>query len=599
MIGFRYREGLAGATVALLLGISPARGGEHLIIQLRDFSQTEVKSAGFTLPREMPVHITAVGAGEEGFPFSSGGMMAYGWILNAASREVEWKMDDHNTARTKSERTFDRSVTLPAGSYELYFSAYGIVGRTGLSGMHFNIDHRNDVQRKRDDRAQGFLDWLRELFGGDVMKDWKKRAVNWGIDIAIDDRAQGVMMFNPPREFPIVLYKATRIGENEHIRQQFELSRPMHIRIYALGESDFGGDLADYGWIVSAATHKRVWDMEQGNTRPAGGADKNVKYDGTVSFPAGQYILTYVSDDSHSFVDWNAPPPYDPFNYGITLIGENEKDKEFFKTVAAADEDKNVIVQLTRVGNSETRSGDFTLKKPARLRVYAIGERANARREMADYGWIIDSRTRERVWTMDVDRTEPAGGASKNRMIDEEVSLPKGSYTVFYQTDDSHAYNAWNDAPPYDPEHYGITVSGAGDDFSMSDISKNAAAQENGVIAQIVRVGDNAKLSQPFHLSKPMHVRVYALGEGQNREMYDYGWIENAGTGAVVWEMTYSMTFHAGGGRKNRMVSATILLDKGDYLLHYVSDDSHSYNHWNVDPPDDPTMWGITLYEEK
>ena len=53
---------------------------------------------------------------------------------------------------------------------------------------------------------------------------------------------------------------------------------------------------------------------------------------------------------------------------------------------------------------------------------------------------------------------------------------------------------------------------------------------------------------------------------------------------------TYSMTFHAGGGRKNRMVSTKIVLDKGNYVLHYVSDDSHSYNHWNVDPPDDPTM---------
>jgi hypothetical protein len=94
-------------------------------------------------------------------------------------------------------------------------------------------------------------------------------------------------------------------------------------------------------------------------------------------------------------------------------------------------------------------------------------------------------------------------------------------------------------------------------------------------------------------------VRIYAIGEGQNREMYDYGWIENTSTKSVVWEMTYSMTFHAGGGRKNRMVNTTMLLDKGDYILHYVSDDSHSYNDWNTDPPDDPTMWGITVMEEK
>jgi hypothetical protein len=99
-------------------------------------------------------------------------------------------------------------------------------------------------------------------------------------------------------------------------------------------------------------------------------------------------------------------------------------------------------------------------------------------------------------------------------------------------------------------------------------------------------------------VSQPTHVRVYAIGEGQGREMYDYGWIENAGSGRAVWEMTYAMTFHAGGGRKNRMVNTTMTLEKGEYVLHYVSDDSHSFGHWNTDPPDDPTMWGITVFNE-
>jgi hypothetical protein len=63
--------------------------------------------------------------------------------------------------------------------------------------------------------------------------------------------------------------------------------------------------------------------------------------------------------------------------------------------------------------------------------------------------------------------------------------------------------------------------------------------------------------------------------------------------------MTYSMTFHAGGGRKNRIVNTTILLDKGEYILRYQSDDSHSFNDWNTEPPDDPSMWGITIYKEE
>jgi hypothetical protein len=133
----------------------------------------------------------------------------------------------------------------------------------------------------------------------------------------------------------------------------------------------------------------------------------------------------------------------------------------------------------------------------------------------------------------------------------------------------------------------------------MHNVEVNVSPKAAGVICQIIRVGDNAKASQPFRLDRPTKVRIYAIGEGQNNEMYDYGYIEDATTGRVIWEMTYSMTFHAGGGRKNRMVNTTLLLDKGEYRLHFVSDDSHSFNHWNTDPPEDPTMWGITVYKEE
>jgi hypothetical protein len=42
-----------------------------------------------------------------------------------------------------------------------------------------------------------------------------------------------------------------------------------------------------------------------------------------------------------------------------------------------------------------------------------------------------------------------------------------------------------------------------------------------------------------------------------------------------------------------------MLLDKGEYKLRYRSDDSHSHNRWNDDPPDDQHYWGITLFKEE
>jgi len=585
------------APLVLFFFLLPAlvRADERTILQLRDYTDTEVKCAGFTLPDEMPIHIMALGGGGAGLAFSDDGMYAYAWIINADTRDLVWKMTYDNTEKAKDDRKFDANVTLRQGSYEIYFAAYGFAGSGGIS--NFNIDRRKETVPK--EKLNGFLKWLEEVFGGGPTGDWKVRAKKWGVDVAVVSGAPVIPTFTPPKPFPNVLFQAVRLGENEHIQQRFTVSRPMAIRIYALGERNYSQSLADYGWIIDMNSHKRIWEMENATLHSAGGASKNVKFDDIVQFPAGDFTVYYSTDDSHSFVDWNAPPPSDPMNYGVSLIAVNAGDKGLFSLSSAQSAEKNIIAQIVRVGNNEFRSETFILKADASVRVYALGERANSRNQMADFGWIIDAKTREKVWTMDPDRTDHAGGASKNRMVDEVIPLHKGTYTVFYESDDSHAYNSWNDSPPFDAEHWGITIYGEGSNFNMDMVEKNASLPHQNIIAQIIRVGNNANETRSFTLSKPTHVRIYAIGEGQNRSMYDYGWIENTANGSVIWEMSYEMTFHAGGGRKNRMVNTTILLDKGSYLLHYVSDDSHSFGNWNVDPPDDPTMWGITLFMEE
>ncbi|MEK9137140.1 MAG: hypothetical protein AAB393_08455, partial [Bacteroidota bacterium] len=166
-------------------------------------------------------------------------------------------------------------------------------------------------------------------------------------------------------------------------------------------------------------------------------------------------------------------------------------------------------------------------------------------------------------------------------------------------TDDSHSYGDWNAKPPFDPEHYGITIMGVGEKFTGSVVTKYVEQRDKNIVAQIVRVDDDADEEKRFKLDRTTRVRIYAIGEGEKRQMFDYGWIEDARTGTTVWEMTYSMTFHAGGGRKNRMVNTTLVLEKGEYKLRYRSDDSHSYNDWNVDPPEDQEYWGITLFRDE
>jgi CubicO group peptidase (beta-lactamase class C family) len=116
------------------------------------------------------------------------------------------------------------------------------------------------------------------------------------------------------------------------------------------------------------------------------------------------------------------------------------------------------------------------------------------------------------------------------------------------------------------------------------------------VVAQIVQVLDNEDKTVTFSLSGSQNVRIFAIGEGQGGEMFDYGWIEDD-KGSRVWEMQEPKTTHAGGAGKNRKIDVQINLPAGNYKLRYKTDDSHAFDHWNALPPD-INFWGIALYKK-
>lgn len=583
------------------LFISQGSAGEKTVVSLRNFCSTELKSTGIEISQPTTFHVQALGGGGDyKWTYKSKEMFAYGWILNADTRKMVWEMDIDNTTPSKSDREFDEKVTLNPGSYEVYFAVPTYAYHTALTHISINIDHREKPlfgeRKKKHDKE--FFGFFKNWWSDDIEKEWKKRCERWGIDLLVDESAfRTVKTFAVPKEPPNVVLKATGLGDDELVRRGFTVTEPTTVQVYALGEATGENEMYDYAWIVNTSNRAHVWDMDFRKSSHAGGADKNVECTGEVVLPKGDYVLYCVTDDSHSFADWNSPSPYDPMNWGATLSVKNERDKKNIKPYQYK-EDQNVILALTKMKDNEHRTEGFSLKEDTKIRIYAFGERGDSRRSMADYGVIVDAKTRNKVWVMDVDRSRYAGGASKNRYVDEVVTLSRGSYIVTYNTDDSHAFGEWNDKPPFDPEHYGITIMGVGDKFNASVVGKYAEQRDKNIIAQITRVGDNADEEKRFKLDKTTRVRVYAIGEGEKREMYDYGWIEDARTGSTIWEMTYSMTFHAGGGRKNRVVNTTIVLDKGDYKLHYRSDDSHSYNDWNVDPPEDQEFWGITVFRD-
>jgi hypothetical protein len=599
----------------------PQQNTPPSVITLKDFTSEEVKGLGFTLSKDLTVTVNAVGGGstsmwsdEEKRQSRSNNMFAYGWIIDADTRKIVWEMTTDNTSGKDDQRKFDETVSLNKGSYEVYFSVHTYSVKSGLSFYSNNIDRRDRTSRRTGEKfMEKLLGWFDDDYRN-IRSRFMERAKDvWGIRISTaKGDEQSVKTFNAPKRQASVVFEATGVGDAASVKKIITVSRDVTARIYALGEGRGKNDVFDYGWLTNTSTRERVWDMNVSNTEHAGGASKNILFNGDVRLPKGAYELSYVTDDSHSREDWNSSPPYDPFNYGISIIAKNESDRSAFSVSDYEVATKNIIVQLVKARDDEFLQTGFTLKEESRLHIYAIGEGhpnvkvemmgktyvSGRRNTMADYGWIINAKTRERVWEMRIENTVHAGGASKNRLADEIITLPKGDYLVYYQTDDSHAYNDWNDDKPFDADFYGITVMGTGEKFSMKNVAPFTETESENVLAQLTKVRDDKHVRQRFLLDRTMKVRVYAIGEGVGNSMADYAWIENAKTGEVVWEMTYRTTTHAGGAKKNRLYDRHVLLEKGEYEVHFQTDDSHAYNDWNDDAPDDRTHWGVTIYKE-
>ena len=445
----------AVALFVLFVAFAPAalRGGEPRIVALHGFETAEVRQEGFTLPRTLKVHIYAKGAGlHQVFHTSSDNpLFAYGWILDASTREVVWQMDGSNTKRDWEYRVADRYLELPAGSYEAYFANHGFGQSLFFAQWARNIDRRT-LGVGASERPHGFL----AAMGADdasLIRHWREQVGNYGMEIYLaGGQPSEVATFEAPLRWKNIVVTLPGNTDNGHWTQAFHVHKPVTLHLYGEGEGS-GRSMHDYGWITDAHSRIRVWEMALDKSQYAGGARKNRRQVETLQLPAGDYEASFITDDSHSPADWNAAPPCDPGMYGLTLSVPSDADLPavaLTKPLAWT-----VLAELVRVGNDQDRRASFTLATAQPVRVYAIAEGDGD--DMADQGWLEDAAG-TRVWTMVRSHTVHAGGASKNRLADELVSLPKGTYTLRFRTDDSHAYGHWNDDPPWDPEHYGVTV---------------------------------------------------------------------------------------------------------------------------------------------
>jgi hypothetical protein len=385
------------------------------------------ESRGFTLPERMQVTVYAQGE----FFDSSTGVVDIGWITNADTRRRVWELSPDNFKHGGGDfknKVARETITLPAGNYVASYATDG-----SHSWEEWNAAPPYDPD------GWGILIWApSERDAARIRPFFEER--------------------DPNRE----IVSLVRQRDGVYVSQGFTLKRAANARVYALGEYDAGDHVfVDYGWIAEFGTDRIIWKMTHRNTRQAGGATKNRAADEVVELPAGDYVAYYTTDDSHAYRMWNAEPPHDPTHWGIDIVATDpdfgREHVELFDADERVERDRTYIVRMVRVGNDEHLRKRFTVERPTRVRIIAVGEGTGG--QMYDFGWIEEVDTGTWVWEMTLRKTRHAGGAQKNRVFDRAILLDAGEYEAHFVTDSSHAWNAWNDVHPRNPNAWGITIT--------------------------------------------------------------------------------------------------------------------------------------------
>ncbi len=59
--------------------------------------------------------------------------------------------------------------------------------------------------------------------------------------------------------------------------------------------------------------------MNYPDTEPAGGDERNRKFDGVIELPPGRYVARFKTDFSHAFGDFGEDAPADPSSWGMLV----------------------------------------------------------------------------------------------------------------------------------------------------------------------------------------------------------------------------------------------------------------------------------------
>ncbi len=585
------------ALVTLLLAYRALEGPPEPegAVVLSDIDVERVLRHAFVIDRPARVTIDAVGSFESKEGSNDDGLAAYGWVLDRVSRDVVWKMEPGRVARERGSIASIRdTLLLAAGTYDVYFTSHG-----NRNGSRFGISlldrilGNESAWRGDQDRWQMIL----------------RRAPGEEVEITrLKDESDATLA----PTHPDLVWTTTPMRGHREAEYVFQVSEPARLSVYAIGE--IGSHPMDYGWIEDVTSGERIWEMSLENTKPAGGWNVNRLFNDTLAVARGIYRAAYKTDARQSWGDWVGNPPFDPAGWGVTLTATPQSAIEPFDPLST----RVPLIELTQVRDSERRQAQFKVSEPVRLAAYAVGEVGESSRY--DWAWLRNNDTQEPVWEMTYARSRQSGADESNRAELAFFRLEPGTYTLGYETDDSHSYDSWLHGRPEHPERWGVTLfpvaetldslaieildvqtsslgekDGHPEPPAPPDLPTHAAPMPGAMMVTLSAIGNEERAKATFSLQEESMLHITAIGEISISGRYDYGWIEKSDSGEIVWEMTFQNTHPAGGADRNRRFDGTVTLQPGEYIVHYRTDFSHAYGDFGDEPPADPQGWGVRI----
>ncbi len=289
----------------------------------------------------------------------------------------------------------------------------------------------------------------------------------------------------------------------------------------------------------------------------------------------------------------------------------------FIIGVSVARADDNTI-EFNNLTIGELAYKGFEVSERTTAEIFATGGRAQWGDRFSAFGWIIDAKDREIIWSMNEDCYDINKISSYLAECEEMVTLRPGQYEAYFYV--GHPNKYFGDISS--------SIKGLGDviaiigDAIFSESSLDEYAEEDvaelymtirtsqpvktyepsfedpaGTILHISRPEGDAYISEGFELSRPTELHIHAIGEfSDSYDLFvDGGWIVDAESRKRVWKMDKWNTDWAGGARKNRFFFDSVTLPAGKYIAYFVTDDSHHAGSWNSAPPGDPMNYGLLV----